>query len=514
MVGTIVAFVVIPLVMAGMARWAAARRRRGLAAGRAVHFRGRLDGRRGRLLADPRLEGPVFLDRAGNATAVPRGGRALDATISSANQPALEKVGLRYRTPDGTVLHLHLATHDARTLGSWLGEQPGPAPAPARWLPVAPLWAALALTAALLVGLAAADVVLLGEHTAAEVVRVHRHEDGCTVRWNGGAQQAYVDCDAANLRPGDRTPVIALPWPFLGDAVDTRITPTVAAVTGGGLGLLGLAGALLATPLACARRVRLARRAAPTSPQPAAVDGTDTDEGEDTWPSPKGDLTYASLAAAARHSDRHRPGPRVSPPRRRPDRLSVSPRRWTAGMIGSTGAWWFLVVSIATMFGDDLDDLHLGRWRFLVLGTVAVTALARIGWVTADRSALWRPVLRAARSHSTEDGWQPMRYVRLRRGHGEMALVLFRPEGGEVTAPRCLQPISRSRGSERGTFGGPGPVGEALIRDSGAGALVCEIDGIRYLPSARATETTADPGRARTEVLSFAESHLRPAGRN
>lgn len=131
MIGSFVALVVVPLAMAGLARWAAARRRHGLAAGRAVHFRCRLDGRKGRLLADPRLDGPVFLDRSGGATALPRGGEALDATVTTTGQAAFEKVGLRYRTPDGQVLRLGLGTHDARTIGAWLSEQAHPTLAPA-----------------------------------------------------------------------------------------------------------------------------------------------------------------------------------------------------------------------------------------------------------------------------------------------------------------------------------------------------------------------------------------------
>lgn len=107
-----------------------------------------------------------------------------------------------------------------------------------------------------------------------------------------------------------------------------------------------------------------------------------------------------------------------------------------------------------------------------------------------------------------------MRYVRLCRDPGEMALVLFRPEGGEVTAPLFLQPISRSRGSERRTVGGPAPVGEALVLNTGVGPLICEIDGVRYLPKGRATEAATDPARTRDELRSFAESHLRPVGRS
>ncbi|MEU2632368.1 hypothetical protein, partial [Kitasatospora sp. NPDC007106] len=134
MIGSFLAFVVIPMIIAGLARWAAARRRHALAAGRPVHFRCRLDGRRGRLLADPRLDGPVFLDRAGTATALPHGGEVLDATLLRATGAAVEMVGLRYRTPEGTVLQLGMPTRDARTLGAWLAEPPRPVPAPARRL--------------------------------------------------------------------------------------------------------------------------------------------------------------------------------------------------------------------------------------------------------------------------------------------------------------------------------------------------------------------------------------------
>ncbi|WP_234543456.1 hypothetical protein [Streptomyces shenzhenensis] len=509
MIASFVGFLVIPMVIAGLARWAAARRRRGLGAGRAVHFRCRLDGHRGRLLVDPRLDGPVFLDRSGNVTALPRGGEALDATVSANGRPPLEKVNLRYRTPEGQVLRLRLATHDARTLGAWLGEQPRPVSTPARRLlvPAAPPWAVLALAASLLVGLATADVALLGKHTAAEVVRVDRDDDSCTVGWDDGAQRAAVDCDTTDVRSGDRIRITALPWPFLGEAVNTRTVLNVAAVLGGGLGLLGLAGALMVNPLACARRVRLARRARPAIPPRAAAGG---EAGEDRWPALDDDLSYASLAAAARHGDRHRPGPRVTPPRRGLGRTSISPRIWVLTTVLGTNAWYSLGFSSAAILED---HFHLGHWRFLVFGTVGIASLARIGWVATDRSALCGPVLRAARSDAGKGTWQLMRYVRLRRDPGEMALVLFRPEGGEATAPLFLQPISRSRGSERRTVGGPAPVGEALVLNTGVGPLICEIDGVRYLPRGRATEAATDPARTRDELRSFAESHLRSVGR-
>ncbi|MYQ44968.1 hypothetical protein GTW40_07835, partial [Streptomyces sp. SID4985] len=295
-----------PLVVAGLARWAAARRRHALAVGRAVHFRCRLDGRRGRLLIDPRLDGPVFIDRSGNAVALPRGGEALGATVSTVGQPPFEKVSLRYRTPQGRLVRLGLATHDARTLGAWLSEEAGPVSAPARWplLPTAPSWAVFALAAALFVGLATADFAVFGKHTDAEVVRVDRAEDDCTVAWDGGVEQAGVDCDAADIRPGDRVPVVALPWPFLGEAVDTVTTPLVVAVLGGVPGLLGLTGALVVNPLLCARRVRRARRAGPGVLPTTVADGeTEEQDEEDTeeWSALGDDLRYAGLAAAARH---------------------------------------------------------------------------------------------------------------------------------------------------------------------------------------------------------------------
>ncbi|GAA1078128.1 hypothetical protein [Kitasatospora arboriphila] len=508
MIGSFLAFVVIPMIIAGLARWAAARRRHALAAGRPVDFRCRLDGRRGRLLADPRLDGPVFLDRAGTATALPHGGEVLVATLLRATGAAVEMVGLRYRTPEGTVLQLGMPTRDARTVGAWLAEPPRPAPAPARRLrPAAPMWAALALTGALFTALPPADVALLGDRTTAEVLAVDHDNGGCTVGWDGGAQQSDVDCDTAHLRPGDHLPVIALPWPFLGEAVDTRTTPGVAAARAGGLGLLGLAASLVITPLACTRRVRRALRtgSVPVPSVAGAADGT-----EEQWPALDGGLTFANLAAAARHADRHHPGSRVTLPRRGPGRTSVPPRRWAAATALGTGAWVLLVLSL----GGILDDhFHLGHWRFLLLGALGIAAVARIGWFATDRSSLWRPVLRAARSDPADGSWQPMRYVRLREITGGMVLVLFRPEGEDTAAPLYVQPISGSRGTGRGTIGGPPPVGDALVHDTGAGPLVCEIDGIRYLPAGRATAAAADPERTRRELLRYAESHLRPTGR-
>lgn len=50
--------------------------------------------------------------------------------------------------------------------------------------------------------------------------------------------------------------------------------------------------------------------------------------------------------------------------------------------------------------------------------------------------------------------------------------------------------------------------------NTGVGPLMCEIDGVRYLPRGRATEAATDPARTRDELRSFAESHLRRIGRS
>ncbi|MET7356510.1 hypothetical protein [Streptomyces mirabilis] len=83
--------------------------------------------------------------------------------------------------------------------------------------------------------------------------------------------------------------------------MDTRITLSVVAVLGGGLGLLGLGGALVVNPLACARRVRLARRARPAIPPRAAAGG---EAGEDRWPALDDDLSYRNSFAVHRPSGR------------------------------------------------------------------------------------------------------------------------------------------------------------------------------------------------------------------
>jgi hypothetical protein len=200
----------------------------------------------------------------------------------------------------------------------------------------------------------------------------------------------------------------------------------------------------------------------------------------------------------------------VTSPRRGFGRTSVSPRIWVLNTVLGTGAWYFLLLSCAAVLDD---PFHLGHRRFLVFGTVAIVSLARLGWFIVDRSALCGPVLRAARSAAGDDAWQPMRCIRLRPNPGELVLVLFRPDGGDVAAPVLLQRISRSRGSERRTVGGPAPVGDALVHDTGVGPLICEIDGVRYLPRGRAVETAADPALTRAELRNLAESHIRPVGR-
>ncbi|MEY9874234.1 hypothetical protein ABH931_003728 [Streptacidiphilus sp. MAP12-33] len=101
----------------------------------------------------------------------------------------------------------------------------------------------LALAAAMLVGLASADVALLGRHTTAQVVRVQPDQGACAVRWSPEGR-ATVDCGTPTARPGNPVATVALPWPFPGDTVDTTGTPVAAAVAGGGLGPVGRTGRL------------------------------------------------------------------------------------------------------------------------------------------------------------------------------------------------------------------------------------------------------------------------------
>ncbi|MEY9937581.1 hypothetical protein [Streptacidiphilus sp. MAP5-3] len=511
----IVGMILAPLVVAGLARWAASRRRNGLAAGRPVHFRARLAGRRGRLLCDPRLGGvPVFLDRGnGKVVEVPRGGRTLEATVAprSAVNNGVERVTLRYRPPGGMPLSLGLTSYDAATLGDWLSARPAStAPgALARRLPVVPLWAVLALVGAALVALVAADVTLLGHRTAAETVSADRAVGTCVLRWDNGHSDA-TSCADAGVRPGERMTALILPWPLQTTPVDPAMVAPTAGGVGGGLALLGIGGALVLSPAAAARRVRKVREAGPNlSPEPPPVETDAQADPETDADLPNGvrDTSYGSLAAAARHSERHRPGAPIAPPRARPDRLSGSPRRWVAATLLGTGAWGLLVIAVAAV-GD--DHFHLGYWRFPVFGTLAIVAAARIGWLVTDRLPLVRPVRRVLRGDAAGPASpQPMRYVRLRGAPGELVLVLFRPEGGAVAAPVLVQPLLWARSGRRRAVGGPVPVGEALVHDSGVGPLVCEIDGVRYLPKGRATVVTADPAQTAANLLALAHSHRR-----
>ncbi|MFC1410272.1 hypothetical protein ACEZCY_13490 [Streptacidiphilus sp. N1-12] len=247
----IVGMVLAPVLIAGLARWAASRRRLGLAAGRPVHFRARLAGRRGRLLCDPRLGGvPVFLDSGtGRVMGVPRGGKALDAVVAprGAGGNGVERVTLRYRPPGGMPLPLGLTSYDSATLGDWLSARAvaGPRAAArgplARRLPVVPLWAVLALAGAALVALVAADVTLLGHRTAAEAFSVDRAAGTCVLRWDNGHSDA-TSCADAGVRPGERMTALILPWPLQNTPVDPAVVVPAAAGAGGGLALLGLGG--------------------------------------------------------------------------------------------------------------------------------------------------------------------------------------------------------------------------------------------------------------------------------
>jgi hypothetical protein len=274
-----------------------------------------------------------------------------------------------------------------------------------------------------------------------------------------------------------------------------------------GLAGLGLLGRLVVSPLAHAHRTRRAEAAAPADPQPEAAEqeGTTSDQ----LPNGPDDLHYGALAAAARHSELYRPGAHVSPPRRA---TVPSARSWVLRTTLGTGAWWSLGLACA-VFTD--PRFRHGHWKWYACGVIAIASLARIGWHAVDGWSRCRPVLRAMREVEA----RPMRYVRLHESDNRPVLVLFHPEGGDTSRPAYLQRISASRGSERRTIGGPATIGTAMVcatfgpggtsDDLRDAALVCEIDGVIYLPRQVSLDVWANPSEANELLLRVANSHRR-----
>lgn len=122
---------------------------------------------------------------------------------------------------------------------------------------VAPRWAAVlaALAAAWLAFWLWAFVA--GTVVRAEVLR--SADELCVVRWTApdGPERAEVDCDYST-RPGDTLEVLAMPWPFRGEAVTPGITQ----------GIAGVVAFALIAPAGVTAMLRMRRRRKPTPESP------------------------------------------------------------------------------------------------------------------------------------------------------------------------------------------------------------------------------------------------------
>ncbi|MFF9136730.1 hypothetical protein ACF09G_04045 [Streptomyces albogriseolus] len=214
----------------------------------------------------PDGDGPLyFVDGVRSPLPVARGGRVLD-TVPLRGFPhegplVVRQVTMVYQPPDGAaVLRLRVPESAVPLVGALTGPA-GPAAGSATRPPHeafrlsarralrVPRPAALALMAALLLGLFGLHTFVLGKPVTAEVTA--KRDGVCSVRWqdpwSGGTRTAGVDCYGGE-RAGDPLRISARPRPVRGEAADLEDSPFMLtlglAVTGTG-GVVGAAAASL-----------------------------------------------------------------------------------------------------------------------------------------------------------------------------------------------------------------------------------------------------------------------------
>ncbi|MFV0131973.1 hypothetical protein ACLGIH_01660 [Streptomyces sp. HMX87] len=269
-------------------------------AGEAIGIRAWLEGdgerwRRGDLWLPGGGAGPLYFVEGGRTPlAVARGGRLLDAaprppgTFSQGPFATAESV-VTYEPPDRAGGRLRLRVPEnalAVVIGALTVTRPGrdtaetgavptaslpSGPVPSGPLPSEPVptgsvpahaafrvpprrrvrvprAAALALMAALGLGLFGLHTFVLGEHVTAEITG--KRDGVCSVRWqdpwNGGTQDAGVDCHGGE-RAGDPMRISARPWPLRGEAADLHDSPFVLVLALTATAAAGLLGAVAAS---------------------------------------------------------------------------------------------------------------------------------------------------------------------------------------------------------------------------------------------------------------------------
>ena len=515
-----------PILLRALNAWASrrngARRRAAIAAGRTVHLRCELDDRSGHLLVDRGRGELLYLAQRGPADTVPLHGEVVDL-LRSASRPfsfALAPVrALRYRTPDGVVREFRLMETDAETLRLLLSD-------PAAWsatvpsrrrLRQLPAWCAVLLLLAVLVCAVGGQTYVLGRGTTATVtgVRGAGSDDAmCAVTW-GGIHSASVDC-SGHERAGQPLRVVARPWPFSGQAADLYDSRSWMAITVGVL--VGVAALGTALPLLTYRRRNRRAGSGPWAPLPLPESESESSAASvpeaDSLPTDPTRLRYGPLAAAAHYGDAHRPGRGVSPPRPRSRR---SPLGWFLSEVLGSFAWGPLAFTVVVAALSAAPGDKPIPWNPLTQVAFAAAALVCVARIVQRAVATW-PKARRVRQLLDGAPTRPMRYVRL-HGHINIGpenqpwLVLFddADEAGDEARPRYAQRVRALPGSVRGTLGGPPPVGVAMVSGGPeAGAVVCEIDGYRYLPHGELRELTTQSRRKL--LLTLAGDYRLPIG--
>ncbi len=510
-----------PILLRALSAWASrrngARHRAAVAAGRAVHIRCELDDRSGHLLVDRGRGELLYLAQRGPANTVPLDGTVTDL-IRSLPRPfsfALAPVrALRYRTPDGVVREFRLMETDAETLRLLLTDPAArSAAAPSRRsLLQLPAWCAVPLLLAVVLGAVGGQTYALGRETTATVTGVHSgtgfSDSTCAVSW-GGTHRAGVDC-SGHERVGQPLRVVARPWPFSGQAADLYDTRSWLMVCIGAL--VGLAALGTALPLLPLRRRNRRVGSGPWPPLPVPESFVPNAPEGDLLPADPTQLRYGPLAAAAHYGDAHRPGRGVSLPRPHGSR---STRGWLLLEVLGSFAWAPLGFAALLAAMCALPGEHPIPWNLPTRLGLAVVALACVVRIAQRAVTTW-PKARRIRQLMDSGPSRPMRYVRL---HGQINtgpenqpwLVLFDDGDDDQDRPLYAQRVRALPGSVRGTLGVPAPVGVAQVSGGPeAGAVVCEIDGHRYLPHGELREL--DCKSRRKLLLTLAGGYRLPTG--